>query len=148
MFSLHKCVFTMLVVCVHWYSACTRTHTRARAHAYPLFSCCIETRELTQDGHCGGAEPQGQLGLHKKHVTRRPIYISLYTFSMTATQFPFPIGERLTVRQRLKCNLCNPKSLSQPNQECCLIVLSFFLSFFSLSFFSFKFAHYSINQIH
>lgn len=50
---------------------------------------------------------------------------------MTATQFPVPIGERPTVRARLKCNLGLPRAF--PNQECCLADISFCLSFFGLT---------------
>lgn len=51
------------------------THT----HTHPRYLCCIKTRELTQDGHCGGAETPGTTGLHKKHVLLGVLFTFLST---------------------------------------------------------------------
>lgn len=70
-------------------------------------------------------KPQGQLGLHKKHV----LLGGLFTFLSTHFQWQQHNFLLRLVRAWLwdsKCNLCNPKSLFQPKM---LLNSSYFLSF-------------------
>lgn len=67
---------------------------------------------MTQDGRGGQAEPRGRSRVaDEASLTERTIYISPCTFSLTATQFPVPSGELLTVTPGLKCNLWGSQRL-------------------------------------